>query len=479
MTVLEKTPLKKFGLFAGIISAIIISLLPQPDGMSISAIRTAAVAVLMSVFWLTEALPLYVTALLPIVLFPLLNISSVSESTAPFGHPLVFLFMGGFMIAQGIQKWGLHRRIALKIIHIIGVSPKRIILGFMIGSAFLSMWISNTATALMMLPIGLSVIHLIKTSNSFESDEQRKFSVALLLSIAYSCSIGGVATLIGTPPNALMAAFMFETYNIEISFSEWMLFGIPFTLISLPIAYVLLTKMIFKFNVGSEIDIVTIEDEIKLIGKISYQERVIQLVFLLTAMLWVFRPLVENIVTGISDSSIAVFGAVLLFIIPSREGTSILEWKDAKKISWGILILFGGGLSLAQGIKKSGLAEWIAANILNMGEIPILMLIIILTTAIIFLTEITSNTATAAAFLPIIASIATIMGINSLHLVIPATVAASCAFMLPVATPPNAIIFSSSEISIKNMAQAGIFMNLIFIAIIVFLSFTLGRIVFT
>lgn len=479
MTILEKTPLNKLGLFAGIIFAVIIILLPQPDGMSISALRTAAVAVLMSVFWLTEALPLYVTALLPIVLFPLLNVSSVSETTAPFGHPLVFLFMGGFIIAQGIQKWGLHKRIALKIIRVIGVSPNRIILGFMIGSAFLSMWISNTATALMMLPIGLSVIHLIKSSNSFESDEQRKFSVALLLSIAYSCSIGGVATLIGTPPNALMAAFMLDTYNVEISFSEWMLFGIPFSLISLPIAYVLLTKMIFKFNVDSEIDIVTIEDEIKLIGKISYEERVIQLVFLLTALLWVFRPLVEYLAAGISDSSIAVFGAVLLFIIPSRDGTSIIEWKDAKKISWGILILFGGGLSLAQGIKKSGLAEWIAANILNMGEIPILLLIIILTTAIIFLTEITSNTATAAAFLPIIASIATIMGINSLHLVIPSTVAASCAFMLPVATPPNAIIFSSSEISIKNMAQAGIFMNLIFIAIIVFLSFTLGRIVFS
>ena len=287
-----------------------------------------------------------------------------------------------------------------------------------------------------------------------------------------------MATLIGTPPNALMAAFMLETYGIEIGFAEWMLFGFPFTIISLPVAYFLLTKLLFNFHVDSKIDINVIKDEIKNIGTISYQERVIQIVFLFTALLWIFRPLLTDLMPGISDSSIAIFGAVILFIIPSKKGTSILEWNDAKKISWGILILFGGGLSLAQGIKNSGLSEWIANNILNIGDIPLLMMVIILTGSIIFLTEITSNFATTAAFLPIIASIGTGMGIDPLQLVIPSTVAASCAFMLPVATPPNAIIFSSDEISIKNMAKAGIYLNIIFIAIVVFLSYTLGSIVF-
>jgi sodium-dependent dicarboxylate transporter 2/3/5 len=246
----------------------------------------------------------------------------------------------------------------------------------------------------------------------------------------------------------------------------------------MPIAYLLITKFLFTFHVDSKINIEVIKDEIKKIGKISYEERTIQLVFLFTALLWIFRPLLSNLIPGISDSSIAILGAVLLFIIPSRNGTPVLEWIDAKKISWGILILFGGGLSLAQGIKNSGLAEWIASNILNIGNIPLLLLIIILTASIIFLTEITSNTATTAAFLPIIASIGTGMGIDPLQLVIPSTVAASCAFMLPVATPPNAIIFSSEEISIKNMAKAGIYLNIIFIGIVVFLSYTIGSVVF-
>ncbi len=470
--------IKIFGLIGGIFVFFIILTLTPPEGMNITAWHTTAVALLMAVFWITEALPLYVTALIPIILFPVLKISTMHQTTAPFGHPLIFLFLGGFLLAEGIQKWGLHKRIALKIIKFIGVSPKKIIAGFMLASAFLSMWISNTATALMMLPIGLSVISVIKSSGGLEEKDYRNFSVALLLSIAYACSIGGITTLIGTPPNALMSAFMLETYHVEIGFAKWMLIGLPFTIISLPITYLLLTRVIFKLNIQINFNKSIIENEIKIIGKISREERTVQLVFLITALLWIVRPFLSKYIYGISDSGIAILGAFVLFIIPSTKGSAILEWKDSKRIYWGILILFGGGLSLAQGIKNSGLSEWIANTVLGSGEIPLTLMIILLTTAIIFLTELTSNTATTAAFLPIIASIGVGMGINPLQFVVPATIAASCAFMLPVATPPNAIIFSSNEVTIKDMTRAGILLNIIFVVVIVILTNFLGGIVF-
>lgn len=466
------------GLIFGLLVFIIILLLPEPESMDIVTWQTAAVALLMAILWITEALPLYVTALLPIIFFPLLGISSVKDAASPFAHPLIFLFLGGFLLAQGIQKWGLHKRIALKIIDVIGISPKRIIAGFMIGSALLSMWISNTATALMMLPIGLSVISVIVTTKSLTLEEQNKFSIALLLSIAYSCSIGGVATLIGTPPNALMVAFMKENYQINISFAKWMLIGIPFTIISLPIAYLVLTKLLFPVLSNLDLNKNIISDEISKLGRISREERIIEIVFFITAILWIFRPLISSYLPGLSDSSIAIFGALLLFIIPSSKKEYILEWKDAEKISWGILILFGGGLSLAQGISNSGLSDWIANIILSSSNMPLWFLTILLITGIIFLTELTSNLATIAAFLPIIASIGVGMEINPLQLVIPATLAASCAFMLPVATPPNAIIFSSNMITIKNMTRAGIVLNLIFVIIIAILSSTLGAVIF-
>ena len=471
--------IKLFGLLGGILLFIVILLLPVPKDMNISAWYTMAVALMMVVFWITETIPLYVTALIPIVLFPILNIQTISKTTASFGHPLIFLFLGGFLLAEGIQKWGLHKRIALNIIKIIGVSPKKIIAGFMLSSAFLSMWISNTATALMMLPIGLSVIAVIKSSKKISEQMQREFSVALLLAIAYSCSIGGITTLIGTPPNAFMSAFMMETYHVDIDFAKWILIGLPFTLVSLPITYFLLTKVIFNLNIDLNIDKYIIEGEIKKIGKITTEEKIIQLVFLLTALLWITRPLIAKYVNGISDSGTAIFAALLLFIIPSKnKSTAILEWKDAKNISWGILLLLGGGLSLAAGVKNSGLATWIANSILGHGEIPILLMIIILVTAIIFLTELSSNIATTAAFLPIIASIGVGMGINPLQFVVPATIAASCAFMLPVATPPNAIIFSSNQVTIKDMARAGLLLNIVFVIVTVIITNTLGGIVF-
>ncbi len=468
----------KFGLITGLLVFIVLLFLPAPSGMGSAAWKTTAIALLMSIYWITEALPIYVTALFPIIFFPTLNVCSVKAATAPFGNHLIFLFLGGFLLAQGIQKWGLHKRIALKIIDFIGISPKKIVAGFMIGSSLLSMWISNTATALMMLPIGLSVISVINSTKSLNAENQKKFSIALLLSIAYSCSIGGVATLVGTPPNALMAAFMKENYQINIGFAEWMLIGIPFLIISLPVTYIILTKLLFPVLDDLNLNKNVIKDEIKKLGKISREEKLVEIIFLITALLWIFRPLISNIIPGISDASISIFGAVLLFIIPSRIGSHILEWKDAQNISWGILILFGGGLSLAQGISSSKLSEWIATLILDYTHLPAILIVILITTGIIFLTELTSNLATIASFLPIIASIGVGMNINPLQIVIPATLAASCAFMLPVATPPNAIIFSSNVVSIKVMAKTGILLNITFIIIVTILSMTIGSLAF-
>jgi len=471
------TKFQFIGLILGPAIALVIVLSPIPNSLSISAWYTSAVAIFMAIYWITEPIPLYATALTPIVLFPLLNISSVKETSTQFGHPLIFLFLGGFLIAEAIQKWGLHKRIALNIIRVIGLKPKNIIAGFMISGAFLSMWISNTATTLMMLPIGISVI-TVYNSNVEEGKQKSSFGIALMLAIAYSCSIGGVGTLIGTPPNALMAAFMNESYNIEIGFAQWMLVGIPFVILALPLAYFLLTNILFSLKSADELKSELINNELKQMGNLSPVEKRILFIFVLTAILWIIRPIISQYVEGISDTSIVIFTSLLLFIIPSGEKEPILQWKDAKNISWGILLLFGGGLALAMGIKKSGLAESIANFILQIEGIPIVVLIIILTASIIFLTEISSNTATAAAFLPVIASVAVGLGIDPLKLVIPATIAASCAFMLPVATPPNAIVFSSNQVTIKDMTKAGIWLNLSFVVLIVIVTNLLVDIVF-
>lgn len=471
------TKFQLLGFFLGPAVALIMILSPTPSSLSLSAWNTAAVAIFLAIYWITEPIPLYVTALIPIIVFPLLNISTVKETTTQFGHPLIFLFLGGFLIAEAIQKWGLHKRIALNIIRIIGLKPKNIIAGFMISGAFLSMWISNTATTLMMLPIGISVIS-VYNSKIEKTDKKNNFGIALMLSIAYSCSIGGIGTLIGTPPNALMAAFMNESYNIEIGFAQWMMIGIPFVFLALPLAYFLLTRVIFPMKTAEAIQSYLMEEEFKSLGKMRPVEKRILAIFILTAVLWIIRPLITKYVNGISDTSIVVFTSLLLFFLPSGKGEPILQWKDAKNISWGILLLFGGGLALAMGIKKSGLAEAIANFILQIHGIPIIVLITILTASIIILTELSSNTATAAAFLPIIASVAVGLGVNPLELVIPATIAASCAFMLPVATPPNAIVFSSNQVTIKDMTRAGIWLVVSFVFLIVIVTHVLVDIVF-
>lgn len=470
----------RIGLYLGLLLFIVILLLPSPETMDVVAWKTTAVAVLMATWWITEAIPIAATSLLPIVLLPVLGISSIGDSTAPYANPLIFLFMGGFIIAIAMQRWDLHRRIALKIINFVGVKPNSIIIGFIISSAFLSMWVSNTATALMMLPIAMSVLHFVdheKAGNKTVTN----FEIALVLAIAYACNIGGIATLVGTPPNALFAGFMLENYSVEISFVKWMIIGVPLILVLLPIMYFVLTKFIFPIKIrklpgGREV----IQNQLKTLGNISTPELRVAIVFSITAFLWIFSPLISNVIPGLSDAGIAIGAGILLFILPAGEkkGKKLLAWTNMRDLPWGILILFGGGLSLASAISSSGLASWIGESVESFGTFPIILLILIVVLIVIFLTEITSNIATTAAFVPILASTAIGMGQNPMMFIIPATISASCAFMLPVATPPNAIIYGSGKVSIPQMAKTGFWLNITISIILTLASYTLFAYVF-
>jgi sodium-dependent dicarboxylate transporter 2/3/5 len=429
----------------------------------------------MALWWITEAIPIPATALLPLVLFPLLGAGTIRDAASPYANPLIFLFMGGFMLALAMQRWGLHRRIALHIIRRMGTQPSSIVAGFMISSAFLSMWVSNTATAMMMLPIGLSVIELA-SDDRLSPPGRNPFAVALLLGIAYACSIGGLGTLIGTPPNAFMAAFLSETYGIEIGFAEWMLVGIPIVVIGLPICFWVLTRVAFPIRgqqlAGGE---QLISRELEAIGPMSRAEKMVAVVFALTAFAWIFRPLLAKWIAGLTDPGIAIAAAIIAFVVPVnlRRGEFLLNWDWARRVPWDVLLLFGGGLSLAAAIQHTGLATWLAHTLQGLSAYPTLLTVVAATALIIFLTELTSNTATAAAFLPILASVAQGIGRDPLLLVVPAALAASCAFMLPVATPPNAIIYGSGRLTIPQMARAGLLLNISFIILITAAAYTL------
>ncbi|HET8864715.1 MAG TPA: DASS family sodium-coupled anion symporter, partial [Gracilimonas sp.] len=468
------TDLRKYvGLIFGLLVFVIMLISPIPDGLTDAAWKTAAVTMLMAVWWITEALPISVTALLPIVLFPVLEVSSISEATTPYANPLIFLFLGGFIIALAMEKWNLHRRIAINIVSFVGVKPSSIIIGFIISAAFLSMWVSNTATAIMMLPIAMSILVLVESE---DSSDKINFEIVLILSIAYACNIGGMGTLIGTPPNALLAGFVLENYGIEISFFDWMLVGVPIVLISLPMLYVVLTKFIYPIKIdtlpgGKEL----IQQQLYDLGKITSEEIKVGFIFVGTAVMWMCRPIIDNYIPGISDAGIAIGAAVLFFLIPSdlKENVFLLKWSDTKQLPWGVLILFGGGLSMASAISETGLATWIGGGIGSLNTWPVLLLILVVVSLIVFLTEMTSNTASTAAFLPILASVAIGLGENPLLLAVPTVLGASCAFMLPVATPPNAIVYGSGKITIPEMSKAGFWLNLLFIALLTFASMTI------
>ncbi|MBE0380421.1 SLC13 family permease [Pseudoalteromonas prydzensis] len=457
-------------------------LIDPPAGMSVAAMRTAGLAFWMASWWVSEVVPIPATALLPLVFSPLADIAAIKSVAAPYAHPLIFLFLGGFLISIAMERWGLHKRIALRTMLYAGSKPSLQILAMMLVTAFLSMWMSNTATAVMMLPIAMSITHLVQKSNP----ENNGYGKALLLSIAYGASIGGIATLIGTPPNALMAAYLSDSYQIEIGFAQWMMVGVPLSLAMLIICWVWLTKFAYKVDKqaksAAKVDTKSLfGSQLKELGMMQRAEKGVLWVFLFAAICWIFRPLLADL-TGlkISDTGIAIAAALLLFVLPANKGSDerILDWQSAAGVPWGVLLLFGGGLTLAAQIKSSGLAEYIAHMIEGASAIPLVLSVLAIATLITFLTEITSNTATAAGFLPLLGPVAESVTGTPLVWVIPAAIACSCAFMMPVATPPNAIVFGSGQIQIRDMIKAGFVLNLIAIVLITLVTMTLAASVF-
>jgi len=468
------------GLFGGIIIFLFMVLAPAPQGLDTAGWHTATVGLLMATWWITEALPIEATALVPLVLFPLLGISGIDDAAAPYANPLIFLFMGGFIIAEAMQAWRLHRRIALGIVRRVGVDPSSIVVGFILASAFLSMWVSNTATALMMLPIGLSIVNLARDRLEARGEEMPPhFGLVLILCIAYACNIGGMGTLIGTPPNAILAGFFSESYGVEVGFAQWMIVGIPLVVVALPLLYGVLTWVypieMEQLPGGAEI----IEKEREKLGAISTAEMRVAVVFGATAVLWMTRPLLSGMVPGLSDAGIAIGAGLVLFLLPAgTEDRALLTWDEAARLPWGVLLLFGGGLSLASAISDTGLAEWIGEAVNALAGRPTLLVVICTVALIVMLTEITSNTATTAAFLPILGAMAIGFGENPFLLTVPAALGASCAFMLPVATPPNAIVFGSGELTIPQMSRVGVWLNLLFIVVVTLVAYSLLGVAF-
>ena len=467
---------KYFGLLLGPLVFILILIFADPSGLSQEGKAILASTIWIAIWWITEAAPISVTALLPIILFPLTGGLDLKTTTAAFGHKFIFLFIGGFILAIAIEKWNLHKRIALNIIRLVGTNKSNIILGFMIATAFLSMWISNTATSVMMLPVALAIIAQLKDNPQTLENENITFGKALMLAIAYSASIGGMATLIGTPPNLVFAGVIKTNYNIEITFLEWMSFGLPVSIILLTICWAYLTKYAFKFKskeFSSGKD--EINNQIKSLGEISYEEKTVLIVFIFTALLWIIQSFVlKKLIPNIDDTIIAIISAVTLFILPTRDiKSTILKWEDTTKLPWGILLLFGGGMALAKGFDSSGLAVWIGNQLTSLESFPFILLLFILIASVNFLTEITSNLATTAMILPVLVSLSTVINIHPYYLLIGATVAASCAFMLPVATPPNAVVFGSKLLTINDMVKKGFWMNLISIFVLTLLVYFL------
>jgi sodium-dependent dicarboxylate transporter 2/3/5 len=460
---------QKIGLLLGPIMFFVILQFFHPKGLNTQANAILASAIWIAIWWITEALPIAVTALLPIVLFPLSGGLALSETTSSYGHKYIFLFIGGFILAIAIEKWNLHKRIALNIIRIVGTDIVQIILGFMVATAFLSMWISNTATAVMILPVGMAIVAQLKDNPNTIEVENLIFGKALMLAIAYSASIGGMATLIGTPPNLVLAGVVKETYNIEITFSQWFSFGFPISIVFLFLCWLYLTKFAFKFKQktfpGGRAEI---NRQLKDLGKITYEEKTVLVVFVFTAFAWITRSfLLKSFIPAIDDTIIAIIFAILLFILPSsKKSEKLLNWEDTLKLPWGILLLFGGGMALASGFDSSGLANWIGSQMTSLSSVPLIVLLLVLIAAVNFLTEITSNLATTAMLLPVLVSLASAIGVHPYFLLVGATVAASCAFMLPVATPPNAVVFGSGYLEIDDMVKKGIWMNIISIILL-------------
>jgi solute carrier family 13 (sodium-dependent dicarboxylate transporter), member 2/3/5 len=454
---------------------------PAPAGLAVEGWRVACVAVMMAALWISEAIPIPATALLPLVLLPLAGVTTVEDAAAPYANPVIYLFMGGFLLSLSMQRWGLHRRIALGILGRVGSRPRSILAGFMLASALLSMWISNAATTLMMLPIALSISQLLK-----QVDEKAvaQFAPPLMLALAYASSIGGLGTPIGTPPNAFLVGHMQKEFGIELSFAQFMLMGVPLMLVALPLVYWLLTRVCFKvpsLEVAGAQE--TILREKSQLGRMSRGEAITAVVFASAALLWVVRPLLAKalpVFGQLGDAGVAMLAGLLLFILPVnwRRGEFVMNWEHGKRVPWDVLILFGGGLTLARQIETTGLADWLGAQASPLAALPIWLTVLTVCLVITFLTELTSNTATAAALVPVAASLSVGMGHSPLLLALPVCLSASCAFMLPVATPPNAVVFGSGMVNLNQMARTGFWLNLIMVVVLTVAALTLAPLIF-
>jgi sodium-dependent dicarboxylate transporter 2/3/5 len=439
----------------------------NPFGLEEKAARVIAVAALMITWWITEAFPMPAVALVPIVLFPLLNIATTNAAAAPYGNEVIFLFMGGFMIGLAIEKWNLHKRIALSIVKVTGTSGNRIVLGFVMATGLISMWLSNTATTMMMFPIAISVIKVIGEGRS--EKDMRNFSLCLMLAIAYSSNFGGVATIIGTPPNVAYVSYMNKRFGQEISFFDWMIVCLPIALLLMLSLYLVTVKVLFRNQIASSAETKQlISNELQQLGPMRIPEKRVLVIFLCTALLWITRDLINQLgIVKIDDNMIAIFGALLLFILPAGEAKGkLLEWSDTKNMQWGILLLFGGGISLANAMEKAGLMDMLGKWISGFSGTDTLTLLLVVVTVSIFISEVMSNIAQVIVFAPVVTGIAVAAGINPYVLGVGMTLAASCASMMPMGTPPNAIVFASGHIRMKDMMKAGLVMNIIAIIVI-------------
>ena len=474
---MKSIDLKVFGFWLGITSFLLVLYLPNPEGLSSDGRITAAVFLLMGIWWAFEAIPLQVTALMPLVLFPLLNIQDIGVISREYMNKVQFLFAGGFIIAIAIQKWGLHKRVALNILKYSGLNSRGIIASFMIASAVLSMWVMNTSTAIMLLPVGISVIKVISdTVNNVTKNEKYNFQLCLLLGIAYAASVGGIATPIGTSPNGVLIQFASNNYNYDIGFANWISIGLPITIGLAPLIWFLLTYVIFPVNFSANQESKDkLDSMLKELGSMSNEEKKVIIVFITTAFFWIFRQLLDDLpgLSLLDDSVIAITGAISLFFINEKKSKNkLLLWDDVQNgFPWGLIFLFGGGMALAFVVNDSGLALWLASLIPSETYFWIILITVIV--MVIFLTELTSNLTTTITFLPVVASVGLNMGINPLLLILPLTISASCAFMLPVATPPNSIVYASNLIPIQKMVRAGIFINVSSIIYIFFISYFL------
>jgi sodium-dependent dicarboxylate transporter 2/3/5 len=447
----------------------------KPFSLDTPALKVLAVAVLMISWWITEAIPMPAVAIIPLVLFPLMGISKISDAAAPYSNEVIFLFMGGFMIGLAIEKWNLHKRIALSIVKFTGTGGNKIILGFIIATGFISMWLSNTATTMMMYPIAASVISVVG-GKSITEKQSKNFALCIMLSIAYASNFGGIATIIGTPPNVAYASFMSKRYGYDLSFSSWMIVCTPISILLLYSLYIVLTRL-YPNHIAPNFEMQTlIKTELDQLGPMSVPEKRVLFVFLTTAFLWIFRDIINK--TGfvkLDDNMIAVFGGLLMFILPAGSGKNsqekILVWPDTSKMAWGILLLFGGGIALAGALDKVGLINKLGLWLSGFSGTSILLLIVVITVLSIFISEVMSNVAQVIVFAPVVTGIAEAIHVNPFLLGIPMTLAASCASMMPMGTPPNAIVFSSGHIKLKQMIKIGFVMNMISILLIVLFTY--------